>query len=84
MGDDSAYREEGPAHAVSVSGFWMDAHEVTNAQFYILRGNVAERCDLEATGYRERGLSKLIGISTLQKFAFINSLGLKHSTQLIK
>ncbi len=33
MGDDSAYREEGPAHAVAVSGFWMDAHEVTNAQF---------------------------------------------------
>lgn len=33
MGDDSTYREEGPAHAVSVTGFWMDAHEVTNAQF---------------------------------------------------
>ena len=33
MGDDSTYKEEGPAHAVSVSGFWMDAHEVTNAQF---------------------------------------------------
>ena len=33
MGDDSTYKEEGPAHSVSVSGFWMDAHEVTNAQF---------------------------------------------------
>lgn len=33
MGDDSTYREEGPAHAVTVSGFWIDAHEVTNAQF---------------------------------------------------
>ena len=33
MGDDSTYKDEGPAHAVSVSGFWMDAHEVTNAQF---------------------------------------------------
>lgn len=33
MGDDSAYKEEGPAHAVTVSGFWMDTHEVTNAQF---------------------------------------------------
>jgi len=33
MGDDSAYKEEGPAHTVSVSGFWIDTHEVTNAQF---------------------------------------------------
>ena len=33
MGDDTTYREEGPAHAVTVSGFWIDAHEVTNAQF---------------------------------------------------
>ena len=33
MGDDTTYREEGPAHAVTVFGFWIDAHEVTNAQF---------------------------------------------------
>jgi len=33
MGDDFAYKEEGPAHAVSVSGFWIDTHEVTNMQF---------------------------------------------------
>ena len=33
MGDDYAYREEGPAHEVALSGFWMDAHEVTNGQF---------------------------------------------------
>ena len=33
MGDDTTYREEGPAHSVTVSGFWVDAHEVTNAQF---------------------------------------------------
>jgi formylglycine-generating enzyme required for sulfatase activity len=33
MGDNSAYREEGPAHQVSVSGFWIDTNEVTNAQF---------------------------------------------------
>ncbi len=33
MGDDSLYREEGPAHRVSLSGFWIDAHEVSNAQF---------------------------------------------------
>ena len=33
MGDDSTYREESPAHQVSVSGFWIDIHEVTNGQF---------------------------------------------------
>jgi len=33
MGDDSLYPEEGPAHKVSVDGFWIDAHEVTNEQF---------------------------------------------------
>ena len=33
MGDDTLYREEGPAHKVSVRGFWIDAHEVSNAQF---------------------------------------------------
>ena len=33
MGDDNAYPEEGPAHEVTVSGFWIDSHEVTNAQY---------------------------------------------------
>lgn len=33
MGDDNTYREEGPARNVRVDGFWIDAHEVTNAQF---------------------------------------------------
>jgi formylglycine-generating enzyme required for sulfatase activity len=33
MGDDSSYREEAPAHKVQLSGFWIDTHEVTNAQF---------------------------------------------------
>jgi len=33
MGDNSHYPEEGPAHKVSVQGFWIDAHEVSNAQF---------------------------------------------------
>lgn len=33
MGDDPLYPEEGPPRAVTVKGFWMDAHEVTNAQF---------------------------------------------------
>lgn len=31
--EDQAYAAEKPAHAVRVSGFWMDATEVTNAEF---------------------------------------------------
>jgi formylglycine-generating enzyme required for sulfatase activity len=44
MGSDSAaaWPEEGPAHRVSVGGFWLDRTEVTNAQF---------RAFVEATGY---------------------------------
>ncbi len=33
MGADSFYPEEAPVHAVAVTGFWMDAHAVTNAEF---------------------------------------------------
>jgi formylglycine-generating enzyme len=33
MGSDSHYSEEGPVHPVTVDGFWMDAHTVTNEQF---------------------------------------------------
>jgi formylglycine-generating enzyme required for sulfatase activity len=33
MGDDLGYLEESPAHEVEVAGFWIDTHEVTNAQF---------------------------------------------------
>lgn len=33
MGEDPRYPEEGPPLRVAVEGFWMDAHEVTNAQF---------------------------------------------------
>lgn len=43
MGSELVYREEGPAHEVQVSGFWIDRHEVTNGQF-------AEF--VAATGYR--------------------------------
>jgi formylglycine-generating enzyme required for sulfatase activity len=42
MGSDRHYREEAPAHLVSVDGFWIDAHAVTNSDF---AGFV------EATGY---------------------------------
>ena len=33
MGSNNHYREEAPAHEVSVNGFWMDQFAVTNAQF---------------------------------------------------
>ena len=33
MGSDHHYPEEAPAHPVSVDGFWMDSHPVTNQQF---------------------------------------------------
>jgi len=33
MGCDDRYAEEAPAHRVSVSGFWIDRHPVTNRQF---------------------------------------------------
>jgi len=41
-GDEQARRDEFPAHEVKVSGFWMDATEVTNAEFSRF---------VEATGY---------------------------------
>ena len=50
MGDDEERGEERAAHEVTVSGFWIDRHEVTNAQFAKF---------IEATGYQtvaERGL----------------------------
>jgi formylglycine-generating enzyme required for sulfatase activity len=33
MGSDAHYPEERPAHRVTVDGFWMDRHPVTNARF---------------------------------------------------
>jgi formylglycine-generating enzyme required for sulfatase activity len=50
IGDNRTYPEERPTEQVRVSGFWIDRHEVTNAQF---------RRFVEATGYvtmAERGL----------------------------
>jgi len=43
MGADWSYPEEAPAHLVTVSGFWMDTHVVTNGQFAAF---------VQATGYR--------------------------------
>jgi formylglycine-generating enzyme required for sulfatase activity len=33
MGSDKHYPEEAPAHEVTVEGFWMDEHTVTNEEF---------------------------------------------------
>src|SRR3712207_2243789 len=43
MGDDGQWPEERLAHRVTVSPFWIDRHEVTNAQFARF---------VAATGYR--------------------------------
>jgi len=52
MGSDHDYPEEAPPHPLRVEGFWMDRHEVSNAQFAAF---------VAATGYQtlaERGLSR--------------------------
>lgn len=52
MGDDGGFPDERPAHDVKVAGFYLDRHEVTNAQFAKF---------VDATGYvtvAERPLSK--------------------------
>lgn len=33
MGENPRYREEGPPRDIDVDGFWMDSHEITNAEF---------------------------------------------------
>ena len=33
MGSDKHYPEEAPAHEVTVDGFWIDQHTVTNEEF---------------------------------------------------
>ena len=43
MGDDPRYPEEGPPRPVRVEPFWIDAHELTNAEFATF---------VKATGYR--------------------------------
>ena len=37
MGSNDHYPEEAPAHKVTVDGFWMDRHTVTNARVPALR-----------------------------------------------
>jgi sulfatase modifying factor 1 len=41
MGSEDFYPEERPVHRVTVDGFWMASHPVTNAEF---------RCVVRAAG----------------------------------
>src|ERR1039458_9364665 len=41
MGSEDFYPEEGPVHEVTVDGFWMDRHIVTNEQFAHFRSGYA-------------------------------------------
>lgn len=47
--DDQAPRNEMPAHEVKLDGFWMDAHEVTNAEFQ----EFVEATDYETTAEKK-------------------------------
>ena len=42
-GDDHHYPEERPARIVTVEGFWLDRHPVTNAQFSSALGRALHR-----------------------------------------
>lgn len=42
MGSDTGYPEEGPTRTEKIEGFWIDRHEVTNAEF---------KTFVDATGY---------------------------------
>lgn len=55
VGSDDHYPEEAPSHEVTVAGFWMQPHQVTNAQFAEFVGatgyaTIAER-PLDPTNY---------------------------------
>jgi formylglycine-generating enzyme len=43
LGEGARYAEEGPPRVVNVKGFWMDTHELTNAEFADF---------IKATGYK--------------------------------
>ena len=43
MGSNDFYPEEAPAHRVSVDGFWIDQHPVTNAELTRALGRAVHR-----------------------------------------
>ena len=50
MGSDDHYPEEAPAHPVTVGGFWIDPHPVTNAEFAPVRAGDPVRHGGRAAG----------------------------------
>ena len=38
MGEDNAYLEEAPSHAITVGAFWIDEYTVTDAAFVTAAG----------------------------------------------
>ena len=65
MGGDPRNPEEGPPREVAVKGFWMDAQELTNAEFAAF---------VKATGYRtmaERAPPVLPGAALEQRHQFL-------------
>lgn len=51
MGTEDGLPYEGPVHEVSVEAFWMDAHEVTNAEFARFVEATGHRTDSEKWGW---------------------------------
>ena len=43
LGSDQHYPEEGPVRQVAVEGFWIQPHQVTNADFAHTLGRVLHR-----------------------------------------
>jgi formylglycine-generating enzyme len=69
MGSDQHYPEEAPAHQVSVEGFWIDRHTVTNSEFarFVRKTNhltVAER-PADAAAYPGARPELLVPASTV-------------------
>lgn len=63
MGTDDGNADEGPAHRVDVSAFYIDRHEVTNASFaeFVRQGGSFDRIEGPWFRYYAEGCIDLIG-----------------------
>ena len=50
MGSDAATPEAGPCHEVKLNAFWIDEHEVTNAEFARFAEATSYRTSAELRG----------------------------------
>ena len=55
MGAEGFYPEEAPTRKVTVDGFWIDAHPVTNAQYALFVQETRHPTAAERPDYGERG-----------------------------